>query len=134
MSGFAAFASLEDYIRSYWQATPVVFENEGFPLSDEPSAFVFVEIFGDFLSQESFGTPGDNLWRETGEIRGHILVPNGTGSRQARQLASEFVGLFQEIEVEGVRFRDMSVGAGDPGEGDGNYWRMTTSVSWERDQ
>lgn len=134
MSSITAFAALEDFLRAEWTATPIVFENEDFPLADNPAAFVFIEIFGDYFAQESIGDPGNNLWRESGELRGHVLVPNGTGTRAARTYASDLADFFKEVEVSGVRFQQMSIGAGEAGKNDGNYYRTTLSVDWERDQ
>jgi len=132
MSSAIAFIALEDYLRAEWTTTPLVFENENFPLEDQPDAFVFVEVFGDYFAQESIGAPGNNLWREAGEIRAHVLVPNGTGSRVARGHAAEMAEFFREVEVQGIRFTQMSIGAGDAGKADGNYYRMTLAIDWER--
>jgi hypothetical protein len=134
MSTAITFTALEDYLRAEWTATPIVFENETSPIADDPAAFVFVEIFGDYLAQETFGAPGENLWREEGEIRAHVLVPNGTGTRVARGYASDLADFFKEVEVSGIHFRQMSIGAGEPGRDDGNYYRMTLSIDWSRDQ
>ena len=135
MSSPDVFDRLETYLRTEWTDTPLVFENDEWPLDEgEPAAFVYVEIFGGFYGQESVGDPGNNLWRETGTLQMHVLVPNTTGTRAARAHAKALVNLFKEVEVEGVRFRDMSVGAGEPGRATGNYFPMTATVDWEFDE
>lgn len=135
MSSPDVYDRLEAYLRAEWSATPLVFENEEWPLDEgEPAAFVYVEIFGNFYSQESVGDPGNNLWRETGTMQMHVLVPNATGTRSARTYAKALVALFREVEVDGVRFREMSIGAGEPGMPTGNYFPMTATVDWEFDE
>ncbi len=134
MSSASAFEGLEDYLKAEWTATPIVFENEDWPLADDPAAFVFIEIFGDFFGQASIGAPGENIWREEGQIRAHVMVVRNTGTRVARQCAQQLAAFFQEVEVaDGIHFSEMSIGAGEPGAADGNYYRMTLMVDWYRD-
>lgn len=133
MSSAAVYDDIHDHLVANFTAAPLVFENEPWPEQDTPAAFVFIEIFGDFYAQESFGSPGQNLWRETGSINMHVIVPNDTGTRDARMLARQLVALFREVEVSGIRFRDMAIGAGEPGEEKSNYYRMTATVDFERD-
>ncbi|MDR7034495.1 hypothetical protein [Mesorhizobium sp. BE184] len=119
-----------------WTLTPVVFENEDYQLPDTPAPFVSVEIYGDFFDQASIGAGerDDNLWREGGEIFLHVMTPNGTGSRQARQYAKQLVNLFRGQDIDGVRFLDASIGAGDPGRSFSNYYAMTATIGFERDE
>lgn len=134
MSSASAFEGLEDYLKAEWTDTPIVFENEKFPLAADPAAFVFVEIFGDFFAQASIGDPGNNLWREEGQLMAHVLVPRNTGTRDARRHAENLAAFFQEVELaDGIRFDAMAIGAGEPGKSDGNYFRMTLTVDWSRD-
>ncbi len=133
MSSVAAFTVIEAYLRAAWTDTPLAFENETWPLTDDPGAFVYVEITADLLAQETVGSPGANLWREVGEVRCYVLVPNGTGSTAARTIAGDLAALFREVEIDGVQFGDLSIGAADAGETDGNYWRMGVVANWWRD-
>lgn len=132
MSSAAVYDAVHDHIVDGFTAAPLAFENEAWPDAATPAPFVYVEIFGDFYRQESIGAPGANLWRETGTILMHVMVPNDTGTREARLLARQLVALFREVEVSGIRFRDMSIGAGEPGEERANFYRMTASVNFER--
>lgn len=134
MSSHTAFDAIEGHLRSEFTGAPLVFENEPWPQQETPSTFVLVEVFGDFYVQESIGAPGQNLWRETGQILMHVLVPNDTGSREARMVARELVGLFREVSVDGVHFGEMSIGAGEPGEEKSQYYRITASVDFWRDE
>ncbi|WP_408913806.1 hypothetical protein [Brucella pseudogrignonensis] len=130
------FEPIEDFLRSQWTVTPLVFENEDFDLADEPEALVFVEIFGDLMDQASIGaeTVAANRWRENGQLSLHVLVPRGGGTRQARQLSRQLYDLFRGQEIGAIRFGTASIGAGEPGEMDGNYYRMTVTIDVERDE
>jgi hypothetical protein len=110
-----------------------VFENEDFPISGEVAAFVYVEIFGQMFTQESIGAPGHNLWRETGTMQLHVFVPNSSGSRDARVYAFALAQLFRETSVTGMHLGALSIGAGEPGKADGNYFPMSVTLDWERD-
>lgn len=137
MSSDAAFTTIEARLRSLWSACPLVFENEDWPTPDEPAHFLLVEVAGDVFDQASIGggtAVNDNLWREEGQIIGHVMTRRGIGSTTARQLAKQFVDLFRGLDVDGIRFRGASIGAGETGDNDGNYWRMTALLDWERDE
>lgn len=130
------FEPIEDFLRSQWTVTPLVFENEDFDLADEPEALVFVEVFGDLMDQASIGaeTVEANRWRENGQLSLHVLVPRGGGTRHARQLSRQLYNLFRGQEIGAIRFGTASIGAGEPGEMDGNYYRMTVTIDVERDE
>lgn len=136
-----SFEPIEDYIRAQWAALhptiPLAFENEAFPPPNNPSTFVFVEVFGTLFTQMSIGAGtgiDDNLWREFGQVWMHVLVKRGTGTRSARTYANALARLFKMKQLGGIRFMDASIGAGEPGPTDGNYYRLTVSVEFERDE
>lgn len=136
MASPEAFDVVEQQIADLWNVTPVVFENDDYQLPDVPTEFVYVEIYGDFYDQISLGAEPreDNLWREGGQVYLHVMTPNGTGSRRARVLAKQLVGLFRGQDIDSVTFRDASIGAGDPGRTFANYYAMTAIVNFERDE
>lgn len=138
MASAAVYDVIEQRLTALWTATPVVFENMDFPdLAETPAPFVFVEIYGDVFDQASIGGgagQASNLWREAGQLLMHVMTPQGTGTRDARLYAKQLVDLFRGEEVGGVVFRDCAIGAGEAGENDGNYYRMTASVTWQRDE
>lgn len=138
-----AFEPIEDYIRAQWEilhpgnTIPLVFENEQFPPPGEPTAWVFVEVYGNTLSQESIGGGADvddNLWREYGSLWMHVMIVRGSGTRTARTYAKELARLFKSKQLGAIRFRDASIGGSEPGLEDGNYKRMSVSVDWELDE
>lgn len=130
------FEPIEDFLRSQWTVTPLVFENEDLELANEPEAVVLVEIFGDLMDQASIGaeTQAANRWREAGQLSLHVLVPRGGGTRLARQLSRQLYDLFRGQEIGAIRFGSASIGAGEPGKMDGNYYRMTVTIDVERDE
>jgi len=137
MASPTAFDAIHDYLAAAWTGTPIVFENEPWPLPNDPAAFVFVEIVSSVYDQASIGggdQRSDNLWRENGVVYGHVLTPSGTGSRPARVLAQQFIDLLRGQEIGPITFQGASIGAGMPGDQDGNYYRQTATVDWQRDE
>lgn len=124
---------------STWTTTPIRFENEKLQdllEGDEPEAFVYVEIVGDTLEQETFGAPGENMWLEQGVTFVHVMAPAFTGTATARQHANDLLNLFREQPLDAGGFNifmtEMSIGAGNPGEDFPNHWALTASIAWRR--
>lgn len=123
-----------------WTALPLAFENEPRQhLVEAGQPFVYVEIFGDDISQESTGAPGENLWLERGSTFMHVMMPSGHGSKQARVWAKQLLALFREQEIvvdaytgETLMMPNMSIGAGEPGEDIPSYWALTAAIHWSR--
>lgn len=136
MSSATTYDVVHDYLVANWTTTAIAFENEPHPLPDTPEHWVFVEIYGDLFAQMSIGAGSrdTNLWRETGQVLLNVMAPRETGSRLARLYANQLADLLRGKDIGVVRFLDASIGAGQAGEGDGNYWRMTATIDWERDQ
>ena len=136
MASPEAFAPIEAYLRAEWTATPLAFENDDFKPAKTAAAFVLAEIFGTYFDQASIGEGDriDNLWREAGMIYLHVCVKRGTGSLAARTYCRQLADLFRGQDLGSIRFRDISIGAAEAGDEDGNYFRMTTTIEWERDE
>jgi len=138
MSSPEAYDAIETRLKAAWLATAawsdiaLVFENEPFKTEDSPKLFVYVEIFGDELFQESVGAPGNNLFQETGIAYVHVMVPKDTGTRKARSMAKAIANLFREQNTDGVMIDRMAIGNGDPGRDFPRYWAMTLSLNWYR--
>jgi hypothetical protein len=114
-----------------WTDTPVVMENDDWQKPSTPAPFVYAEIYGDDYNQETMGAPGENLWLESGVAYLHVMVPTGTGSRDARVLANELLYLFRE-QITGLTITEMSIGAGDPSRSFGNYFSIAATLFWSR--
>jgi hypothetical protein len=140
MSSKAAFDAIKGTLDTYAAdpgALPVRYENEFVQdlLDANTAAWLYVEVYGDFFDQASIGAEPvtANRWREGGVVFLHVMVPSGSGSGLARGYAGELLELFQGQEIDGVRFRDASIGEGEPGRDFPNYWAMAASIEWERD-
>jgi hypothetical protein len=145
MSSLTTYDTVEQYLPAQWATacaaasvgvTPIIFENMPDELPDDPTHFVFVEIFGDFFDQASIGaeTRDGNLWREVGQVYLHVMTRNGIGTRLARQYAGLLIDLFRGMEIGTVIFREASIGAGDPGKYRANYYSMLATINWQRDE
>lgn len=136
MSSATSFTTIEQYLRSNWTTTPLVFENELYDLPDQPIPFVFVEIWGQTFDQASIGAESrdSNLWREEGSLDLHVMTPNGSGSGLARTYATTLAGLFRGLDIGTMTFREASIGAGEPGRQFANYYAMSATCFWRRDQ
>jgi hypothetical protein len=141
MSSDVVYSAIKAYLTANWTTTEIAWENENFqsPLSSDgsPTAWVAVEITGNLYSQASIGagTASGNLWREEGLLWLHIFVPTGSGSLVARQYAKQLADLFRGLSLSGdtLRFRDASIGRGQPGSEDGLYWGLSVSIEWQHD-
>lgn len=129
------FDTIKSYLDTAWSATPLAFENDGFKPPVDPEPWVLIEVFGDFFEQESIGAEMQtlNLWREQGQLVAHVMVPRGTGSTLARTHARSLVDLFRGQDIGTVVFTNASIGASEPGETNGSYFRMTATIDWSRD-
>ncbi|RVJ16567.1 hypothetical protein CN184_28300 [Sinorhizobium medicae] len=136
MASPQAYDAIHNYLVAAWgAATPLAFENDGFAAPSDPEHWIYVEIVGDVLEQESIGAENRaaNLWREAGTIYAHVMTPRGAGTRQARVYAQQLVDLFRGQEIGTLTFLDCSIGASEPGDADGSYFRMTATIDWQRD-
>lgn len=137
MASPESFDVIHDHLVAVWTATDLIFENEDWPQPDIPELFVYVEIFGTFYDQMSIGsgTQAGNLWREGGSVDMHVMMPKGVGTRQARVLAKQLADIFRGQEIGSVRFRNASIGAGEPiRTPPGQYSAMTATIEFERDE
>lgn len=140
MSSAEVYGAVKDYLTAQWTTTPISFENEPFTppvASGAAGAWVAVEVSGTFYDQASIGaeTAAANLWREEGQVWLHVFVRTGSGSLVVRQYAKQLVDLFRGLTLLAgtLRFRDASIGRGQPGDEDGNYWVLSCTVDWQHD-
>lgn len=132
MASLDAFNAFHGALVPGWTATPIVFENEHYDPPNTPVPFLYVEIVGDMLRQDTIGAPGANMWLETGFTYIHVMVPSGTGTAAARGYADDVLNIFREQYVGGMNMPDMSIGAGEPGKDFPEYWALTATIHWDR--
>ncbi len=137
MSSLTTFNAFKSVLDARWTMTPIIYENE-FAQSVLKAGvpFVYVEVFGDDYSQDTFGAPRANMFLETGMAFLHVMTKAGQGSALARTYCADLLNLFREqpIATAGgtVFHRRMSIGRGDPAEDFPNYFAMTASIEWDR--
>lgn len=132
MSAPDVFSTIQTIVAGWSGTAPVIWENEDFALPESPAEFVYVEVYDDVIRQDTIGAPQANEWLEAGMIYMHVMTRRGEGSSRARTLARDLSNLFREQPSNGVYFREMSIGAGEPGRSFGNYFAMTLTVAWDR--
>lgn len=142
MASAAAYDAFHARLTAAWiSPNPgLVFENEfAQQYLDAGLSFVYVEIYGDSLNQETLGAPGYNQWKEEGATYLHVMTAAGGGSRQARVWANDLLNLFREQSIvadplagEALFMTEMSIGAGSPGQDFPNYYAMTATIQWRR--
>lgn len=135
MSTATAYSAIKAYLDANWTSSTLVYENSDTPQPATPVPFVFVEISGNMYDQASVGADRENLFREDGSVWLHVMVPSGTGSLLARQHGEALVEMLRSSELLDGRlvFRTASVGLGEAGTEDGNYWRLPIRIDWQLD-
>ena len=90
---------------------------------------------GDTYDQRSIGSQGGSAerWAEEGAVLITCFQQAGTGSLAARANATTLANLFKGVSLpNNIRFRSMSIGDGQPGFDDGNWWGLTLRLHWIR--
>jgi hypothetical protein len=103
---------------------PIEWPNEAFAAPDL-AAWLSVEAEGDVLEPIELG---NGAWEERGTFMVHVIVPLGTGSATARQVAKDIANIYRGV-VGYTVYRRASIGAGVPSE-DGKWWVLTVTVEW----
>lgn len=135
MATATVYSAIRAQFTTYWTATAVRWENERFDLPEPPAPWVAVEMTGTLYDQASLGAGvrADELWREEGILWMHVMVPAGSGAETARTLAGQLCDLFRGVELDpNIEFRGFSIGLGEPGDDDGNWYRISISSDWIR--
>lgn len=141
MSSDVIITAIRNHLESNWTATTIKWENETFEFPqptaypDPPAAWLAVEVSGGLYQQQSIGSGNPSLerWTERGTVLVYSLVQNGAGSLVAHQNAKAVVLLFRGLVLpNNLRFQDMVIGSGGPGDDDGNWWQLLLRIEWEQ--
>ena len=103
---------------------PIEWPNENFT-APEFSTWLSVEAEGDVLEPIELG---GGAWEERGVFIVHVIVPLGTGSLAARQIAKDVANIYRGVNGFTV-YRRAVIGSGSPTE-DGKWWVLTVNVEW----
>jgi hypothetical protein len=130
------YDAVQAYLLANWTTTPLAFENEQFDKPEPTSPFVAVEMTGVLYAQQSIGeaNQASNRWDEEGNLWLHVFVPVDTGSSLARQYCKTLCDLFRGLQLlsGNLEFIDASIGLGEPGDENGQYYRISCNIEWRR--
>lgn len=122
-----------------WSTTDVAYPNEARPwqaegkqwptdASGNPEPWVYLEVLGAGADSTVFGSEDKRVARDGGLIFAHVFVPVGIGDKLATQYAEEIGEIFRVKRFDGISTGAPSVGAGEQGDDDGLYWRVSVSI------
>lgn len=137
MSSNAVRIAVRARLAANWATTTIYNVTNEFPNPTEESAFVALEFPGGFEEQASIGSPGSNIYRETGTFLIHIMVPAGTSDDTVTEYADTIRTIFRGQQFSGVRCYAADPPASGNGAGpidlDGNWFGATVSVDYDFD-
>lgn len=131
MASLTVYDAVRARVDGQWSLCPVSWPNEPFTLPSD--LWMQVEMEGRLWSQVSLGS-GDPLaerWDESGTLWGHFFAPAGSGERDIRAAAGQWIDLFRGREIGAIEFQDAVIGPGGPDE-DGNWWRISARIDFVR--
>lgn len=136
MASGTVYDAIRTLLTAQWTTTTIAWENEGYTKPEPPAAWVMVEVTGTLYAPMSIGSGihADDRWDEEGTVWIHVLVPTGTGTSLQRSYCKTIADIFRGTTLlDGdLEFLDASIGMGDQGDDEGNYWRVTVAVDWRR--
>jgi|LakMenEpi05Aug10_1017310.scaffolds.fasta_scaffold08665_1 hypothetical protein len=103
---------------------PIEWPNEAFA-APEFSTWLSIEAEGDILQPIELG---NGAYEERGVFIVHVIVPLGTGSADARQVAKNIANIYRGVNGFTTYTRAV-IGSGSPSE-DGKWWVLTVNVDW----
>lgn len=130
------FEAIKAHLTANWDASdcPIAWPNEGFVQSATPTQFLAVEITSTSYDQQSIGEAdqADNRWDEDGRLWVHVMVKRGSGASGARGAGRAIANLFRGTTLLAgqLEFMEASIGLGQPGDEQGNYYRVSVDVEW----
>ena len=130
----AVSAAVEARLAANWTRTPVRGLNES--SGDTPTGsgpFLVVQYPVAQAEQITFGTPGSNVYRDSGAIRFVLNVRRGKGVIEPLTWIDELAALFRGKTFGGVRTYAPSQPVIDDRNEDGPYFALSFSVPFDHD-
>ena len=129
-------ATIESRFASQWVTgspasarTAVGYDGQAFtPPTGESSVRLSIRS-GDAVNQ-SMGSPGSNVIRQTGVVFVEVFTPGGRGSKAARDLVDLIKPIFTNWRSGNLLFRTMSV---SPPIEDAPFYKLTVTFPFQRD-
>lgn len=137
MSFAAAVTAIRATLAAGFTALPIKLPNEKARQADIAAGFVVLEVLGGENRIHTAGKPGERLFLHAGDILASIFTPSGAGADAGLAHADTIGALFQRTDIPAptvpqiVRTEDPSVGAGEEGDENGRYFRVTVSIPFD---
>lgn len=108
MNFIEAEAEIRKFFNDAWNgATPIAWPDLKFPIPDREN-WVRFDCAENDGQQVSMGSPGSNRFRHYGIVTIQVFQPQDQGSKEARQLATDALGVFMgAVTANGVYFQDV---------------------------
>lgn len=134
MASKPVMTAVETRLAANWTHTPIRTQNaaDGSVPSDG-NAFLFVDYPVAVEDQASIGSPGANLWRETGGFRIAIAIPIGAGIDPWAARIDTLRGVFRGKVFDGVRTYQASPPIEDGETDDGAFYVLSFAVAYDYD-
>jgi len=118
-----AQAAIRTRLEAQFTAIPLNWPNETFIVPDTPAAFAHIEFLTDPAFVAGFGGGRfANLWRQTGRIEAHVLVPVASGLATALAHAESIAAVFRSYRDADLSCFAAWVEPGTRSGENGNYW------------
>jgi hypothetical protein len=116
-----------------WTATPIRDPNKTSATPSGRGAFLAVQYPVANEDQITFGSPGSNVFRESGAIRLVIHIGTGDGTEQASTWIEQLRALFRNQSFDGVRTYAPSPPVIDDSNEDGGWYRLSVAIPYDFD-
>jgi len=129
MSSTAVRTAIRDRLAANFTSAPI---HDSLNANVDPAfgPWVTVEFLAGLEDIASVGDPGRNLYRESGTVQVHVLVPSGTGDTLAVQYADQIRAVFRGQTFDGVQVVGVDPPQTTDAE-DGNWFTATVAFDYE---
>lgn len=130
MASLAVVNAVKARVNASWtRATLIDINLQGYAPPDG-SAFLVIQYPVSSNNQISIGTPGAQLWRESGMIRLVLNIRRGVGIAEGMGWMDELIALFRGAKFSGVNTWAPSAPTLDDSNDLGNYWVLSSVVPY----
>jgi uncharacterized protein DUF4128 len=130
MASAALITAVNKRLNDNWSGTAVVEDDTTRQGPPDGSAYVTVEYPVSRENQITIGTPGANVFRESGVIRLLMSFPTGTGTLHVTTLMDQLRALFRSRQFDGVTTFAPSPPAIDPTSYQGGRFKVSSAVPY----
>lgn len=135
MASASAAQAIEDRLKANYTVAPIFAPNEvaePYRVDGRPAKHIVLEFPGGVGDQITIGTPGINVFRETGAFMIHVMVPAGEGAAAARAEAATISAIFRDKDFNGVTCWAPFPPAEDTAS-DGSYYGVSFGTPYQFD-